>query len=434
MSHPAQSLASSAVITYDGVVKNVDISNVFDGSASYWGITYTGTTEIVIELTLHKVFSWGNTLYIDFGPRSTKTVKVEVMRSDTTYPNDVWTEKFSTTTNMSDHVIATVTHTPVGASNSGGGFNKVRLTFSFANGAYSSTMFRIAQIGIVNYGSSGLRETYMSRGSDDPVFRNITPYASGTYSLGGSSSKWSAVYANDISATRFLNTMAFGTGGQGSISDTGIKVLDVRNASLTANVMSMAANFFFKMSDMPDASKWWSVLHVKGWSGAYSAWELAGPASNSDQRTTPLYVRSSDGSQSSNPWGSWRKILDGSMLDTSVSSTATDKVATPSAVKQAYDLAYTANGTANSALSGVNGTLIFDTTYSISNGIATFSAHVYCKGEEVTSNYADSNFSWWYRLGDSEQNVSMGTGKTKQVTITNLGYGGHVGCAFDDGN
>ena len=117
-------------------------------------------------------------------------------------------------------------------------------------------------------------------------------------------------------------------------------------------------------------------------------------------------------------------------LNSATNSTSTTEAATPSAVKTAYDLANTANGTANTALSGVNGTLIYDHTYSISNGVATFTAHVYQKGVEVTNNYADSCFEWSYKLASAVTGtpsvVSLGTGKTKTITISTLGYGGYV--------
>lgn len=117
-------------------------------------------------------------------------------------------------------------------------------------------------------------------------------------------------------------------------------------------------------------------------------------------------------------------------LSTATNSTSTTEAATPSAVKTAYDLANTANGTANTALSGVNGTLIYDHTYSISNGVATFTAHVYQKGVEVTNNYDDSCFEWSYKLASAVTGtpsvVSLGTGKTKTITISTLGYGGYV--------
>lgn len=114
-------------------------------------------------------------------------------------------------------------------------------------------------------------------------------------------------------------------------------------------------------------------------------------------------------------------------LSTATNSTAVDVAATPSAVKTAYDLANTANTTANTALSGVNGNLIYDHTFTISNGVATFTPHVYQKGQEVTTNYAASCFTWKYRLIDgSEVNLTTKSNRGCDVTISNMGYGGHV--------
>lgn len=118
-------------------------------------------------------------------------------------------------------------------------------------------------------------------------------------------------------------------------------------------------------------------------------------------------------------------------LNSATNSTSTTEAATPSAVKTAYDLANTANGTANTALSGVNGTLIYDHTYTISNGVATFTPHVYQKGAEVTTNYAASCFVWKYRLiNGSEVTLTTKSNRGCDVTISNMGYGGHVIGAF----
>ena len=85
------------------------------------------------------------------------------------------------------------------------------------------------------------------------------------------------------------------------------------------------------------------------------------------------------------------------------------------------------------ARAGLNGGLIYDHTYTISNGVATFTPHVYCKGEEVTSQYAASCFSWKYRLDNNVTGtpsyVNLTTDSTTKgctVTISTLGYGGHV--------
>ena len=93
--------------------------------------------------------------------------------------------------------------------------------------------------------------------------------------------------------------------------------------------------------------------------------------------------------------------------------------------------ANSASDVASQALSGVNGNLIYDHTFTISNGVATFVPHVYQKGSEVTTNYAASCFTWKYRLIDgSEVTLTTKSNRGCDVTISNLGYGGHVIGAF----
>lgn len=241
-----------------------------------------------------------------------------------------------------------------------------------------------------------------------------------------STSDYTARIIEDASAQLSVYGMLrIGANTQSSVANAGIVVNDVRNATITNNSIDRAANFYFTNSGTPDTG-WWSLLHVKGWSGAYSAWELAGPAHNYDQRTTPLYVRTGN---ASNTWGSWRKILDGSMLTSATNSSSETLVATPKAVKAAYDLANTANTAAGNAMSATTGALYFKITYSISNGNVVGEAHVYSKGNEVTSQHNDSCFVWSYCVGTGSW-VSLGTGKTKTVTVSSLGFGGNLKCDF----
>jgi len=187
----------SAKVYYDGVEQSVNIANVFDGSPSYWAINPTGTTEIIIELTLHVTKGWTNTIYVDFGAPSwrAKSIKIEVMNSN--YANDVWTVKSNQTNySLGEHKV-TFGHTPVGASNAGGGFNKIRFTFSdFA----TSTIFRIACLGLYNYGSSGLRETFLPKDGGE-MYGGITPYLNNSYNIGSSSKTYNTVYATSFSGT-----------------------------------------------------------------------------------------------------------------------------------------------------------------------------------------------------------------------------------------
>lgn len=187
----------SAIVKYDGVVQNVDISSVFDGSPSYWAINPTNVTEVVIELTLHKVFAWTNTVYVDSGANGwrAKNVKLEVI--NTNHADDVWTVKIDSTNRTISQFKHTFSHKPVGAENEGGGFNKIRLTFSGWN---SSNIFRIAAIGIVNYGSSGLRETFLPKDGGE-TYGSISPYNNEQYDLGTSNKKWKNIYANTFTGS-----------------------------------------------------------------------------------------------------------------------------------------------------------------------------------------------------------------------------------------
>ena len=94
------------------------------------------------------------------------------------------------------------------------------------------------------------------------------------------------------------SSSAFPTGG--------LMPHDVRGVAHTPSTLDRGVNFFFSNNTMPN-SNWWAGMYCKGWTGAYSAWELVGPAINSDARTTALYVRMSN---TNSAWGSWRKIYD----------------------------------------------------------------------------------------------------------------------------
>lgn len=184
----------SAVVKYDSTTQSIDLTNVFDGSPSYWAINPTGVTNIIIELTLHKQFTWTNTIYVDFGSASwrAKTIKIEVMNSN--YSGDTWTQKASVTNHGTGHYYIAMSHTPSGASNAGGGFNKIRFTFG---GWATSTIFRIAALGIYNYGSSGQRETFVPR-DGGYVYGTLYPFTTNGADLGTSSRYWSNAYITKL--------------------------------------------------------------------------------------------------------------------------------------------------------------------------------------------------------------------------------------------
>ena len=187
----------SAKVFYDDVEQALSVANMFDASASYWYCNPTDITTIVIELTLHKVFTWVNTIYIDHGASVWRAKNVKIETINTNYENDTWVTRYTNTAQSKGNYFITFSHQAVGSTSAASGFNKIRFTFSDWSNA---TNFRIAQIGVLSYGSNGLRETNMSRGIDDGVYRNITPAYNDKYQLGSSDKKWMAVHTSGLIA------------------------------------------------------------------------------------------------------------------------------------------------------------------------------------------------------------------------------------------
>lgn len=118
-------------------------------------------------------------------------------------------------------------------------------------------------------------------------------------------------------------------------------------------------------------------------------------------------------------------------LSSATNSSSEDLAATPKAVKAAYDLASGASTTAGQALSAATGAKAVKVAYSISNGTVTGEVHVYSAGAEVTTQWPAGAYSWSYEAGAGNW-VSLGTGYTKNVPLSTLGYGGNLKCSFDD--
>lgn len=185
---------------------SVDMSNAFDGSPSYVAINVAKTSKFVIDITCHKLFSYNNVFYVDFGSDlwRAKSITLLVMNKNT---ETAFTQKGAITSNPYGHWRCDVSHA---STNSSGetvhGFNKIRIVLT---DFVTNNKNRIAQIGLISFGSAGVRETYMSRGIDDHVYRNITPNVTNTYSLGTSSLKWKNVYSNTLNGTTIPNSPKF---------------------------------------------------------------------------------------------------------------------------------------------------------------------------------------------------------------------------------
>lgn len=254
----------SAKVTYDGVEKAVDISAVFDGSPSYWSINPTGVTEIIIELTLHQVFTWTNTIYIDFGSANWRAKNINIDVMNTIAGESAWTNKATLTNYSIGHYKIRMSH------NSGTGFNKIRFTFSSWN---NSTGFRLSALGVLSYGSFGLREVFIPR-DGGVLYGPLSPYANNAYDLGSSSKMWRNIYGNlignatsaaklstvrSINGTNFdgssnITTAKWGTARNLKIGNATKTVDGSADISFTASEIGLKAEIVLKNISVPVSS------------------------------------------------------------------------------------------------------------------------------------------------------------------------------------
>lgn len=222
---------NATVFTTETLAETGEISTsldyAFDGSPSY--ANFHGTVAVddvcVIDLTLPNTFTYSNLFYIDFGSSSWRAKNITLLVKNANNETD-YVQKGSVTNQTLGHWYMSFSHTSTNTSGTTvQGFNRIRIVISgFGTGGK-----RIAQIGLVNYGSSGVAQTYMSRGANDRVYRTISPFATNTYDLGESSYKWNNVYATTLSASKMGNNTKL-LFPQTSGSDTGIEVTNATNS------------------------------------------------------------------------------------------------------------------------------------------------------------------------------------------------------------
>lgn len=183
-------------------VTTSNLDNMFDGSPSYGYIQTKVETLVVIDMSLHKDFTYSNQFYIDFGSVSwrAKNIAVYAMNSKN---ETKYTLKNSTTSNSKGNWYCSVAHS---SKNSAGtteqGFNKLRVVLSGWNSPNDSSHKRIAQIGLINFSSNGVKETYVSRGGStmygDLNTKNLYPTATNASDLGSSGKQYKAIYGQTL--------------------------------------------------------------------------------------------------------------------------------------------------------------------------------------------------------------------------------------------
>lgn len=231
------------------------------------------------------------------------------------------------------------------------------------NDGEASTLYLNYNAGPIQFGSS------TSLTTPTKIFGTVTPganWATAAYDLGSTSLRWNQVHAKSY------------------------YIEDTRNEDLTAATNNHAIRFFFSNNDMP-TSAWYSGIHVRGWEGSYSSWELVGPSNNTDQRTTPLYLKTSN---KNGDWGDWRAIALSSNTSSFVLNQGTaNRIAWYSAAGTISSSSIVTDGGYLGSVSYVSVNTAHQTTYrAYINGTAKLTGNTFV-GAKAT--YNDDNAGWY---------------------------------------
>lgn len=110
--------------------------------------------------------------------------------------------------------------------------------------------------------------------------------------------RWPAKFNDDCLVG---GNLTIGASTQSITPTTGIAVHDVRDADIAPDSFGdKNANFYFDQI----SNNWYSILHMKGWTGNYAAWELAGNAHNSSNDNTLKYRQGLG-----DTWGDWQTVI-----------------------------------------------------------------------------------------------------------------------------
>jgi len=95
------------------------------------------------------------------------------------------------------------------------------------------------------------------------------------------------------------------------------------------------------------------------------------------------------------------------------------------AAASAKTTADNAEVTASNSYQMSSNTLIYDHQYTVENGIAYFTAYLYRGGKDVKTEFDPSMFTWYYKTEDNASSY-IGNGYTCWISLTDMGYGGHI--------
>lgn len=180
--------------TISGVTNTPELEAMFNGKPDYAFLTINSVSSsvvITIELPTDVVYNYGQRFYIDFGATNWAARSISVAYYQRLWgSNDPADDSYQGTLTKSDNDLQ-----PFwvgGLFSLTEGYKLARLVITLTN--FNTTTPRVSEIGIQRFDSQGMAAAYMSRGADDPIFRNITPATNELYNLGSTSDFWASSY------------------------------------------------------------------------------------------------------------------------------------------------------------------------------------------------------------------------------------------------
>ncbi|MBR6457921.1 MAG: hypothetical protein IKS71_04920, partial [Bacteroidales bacterium] len=174
--------------TMAGATTTSSYESLFDGKPSYFLYTVSSLSDSVsFTIDLSNITGYDHryseVFYIDFGAAQWRAKDITVYFY---YQDSLISGSTRQVTNLDTGFWRP---SKIGVPD-GSRIDKIIIVLS----NFVMTTPRIAEIGLVKYNSDGVGAAYMSRGSNDLVYRDISPYTTETYNLGDSSHVWKNLY------------------------------------------------------------------------------------------------------------------------------------------------------------------------------------------------------------------------------------------------
>lgn len=176
-----------------------DVEQLFNGKPDYTSFTIPNQNSVVnldIELPEDILYLYSEKLYIDFGQEVWRANSIKVK----CYQESLETHILQNTPykTIEDTCDKSFWFSQQLSPDEGYALKKIEIEFSNFQSPNVTSGFRISEIGIQRYNSEGFSSSHMSRGSDDPVMRSISPNKTNEYDLGSFNKLWRNIYASNL--------------------------------------------------------------------------------------------------------------------------------------------------------------------------------------------------------------------------------------------